>query len=165
MDVFLCAHCRFFVGNTSGLSLVSTIFGVSSVLANLTPFSAALPLGGSDIGIPKLLRKHSGEFLPFRKILDSAAANYRFEELYEKNGLKVVDSSPEDIRDLVVEMLERLEGHLTYSSEDERLQQRFRELMRPGHYSLGSKSRIGRDFLKKYSSLLLHSDMETGLPA
>lgn len=154
MDLFLCARCRFFLGNTSGLSLVATVFGVRSALAHLTPLSAALPLGAADIGIPKLLQRYSGEIVPFREVLNSPAANFRFDELYAQNGLKVMDSSPEDIRDMAVEMLDQLEGRIAYSAEDTMLQQRFRELMRPGHYSFGSASRIGRDFLRKYSALL-----------
>lgn len=162
MDVFLCAQCRFFVGNTSGLGLVSTVFGVKSVLVNLTPLSAAVPLGAADIGIPKLLQKHSGGFLPFKEVLDSPAANYRFNELYGKSGLKVVDNSPEDIRDVVIEMLDQLEGSIACSSDDEMLQQSFRKLMRPGHYAFGSASRIGKGFLRKYSHLLPDSDMQAG---
>ncbi|NDH69101.1 MAG: TIGR04372 family glycosyltransferase, partial [Gammaproteobacteria bacterium] len=38
LDVFLCAQCRFFLGNTSGLFLVSTIFGVNAACANFVPF-------------------------------------------------------------------------------------------------------------------------------
>jgi len=53
-----------------------------------------------------------------------------------------------------LEMLERLEGRTNYSQEDEELQRRFKVLMRPGHYSYGGISRIGRDFLRKYAHLL-----------
>ena len=39
MDVFLCARCRFFLGNTSGLYIVAGIFGRPSALANKAPWA------------------------------------------------------------------------------------------------------------------------------
>jgi hypothetical protein len=51
-------------------------------------------------------------------------------------------------------MLDKTEGKIRYSAEDELLQARFKSLMQPDHYSYGAMSRIGRDFLRKYSELL-----------
>lgn len=53
-----------------------------------------------------------------------------------------------------MEMLDRTENRLFYTLEDERLQERFKSLMNPSHYSYGAISRVGRDFLRKYSFLL-----------
>ena len=65
-----------------------------------------------------------------------------------------VESAPEDIRDLALEMVERLEpGAGKRSNLEDRLQERFAALMRPGHFSYGGVSRVGRDFLTKYESL------------
>jgi hypothetical protein len=65
---------------------------------------------------------------------------------------------------VVIEMLDQLEGNITYLPEDEVLQQRFRQLMRPGHYSFGATSRIGRQFLRKYSHLLPATGMDMQKP-
>jgi len=77
--------------------------------------------------------------------------NFRFTALYREHRLQPVENTAEDIRDLALETLERSEGHALYVPEDEELQQRFRALMRPGHYSYGGINRIGRDFLRKYA--------------
>jgi len=155
MDVFLCASCKFFLGNSSGLHLLSSVFGVSSALANLVPISTSLPFFPGDIGIPKLLRRvDTGEALKFSEILGSPVGNYRFSEQYVKDGIAVEENSPEDIRELALEMLERRIGTPTYTPEDEFLQQRFRSLFREGHYSFGADSRIGRDFLRKYANII-----------
>ncbi|HYA29705.1 MAG TPA: TIGR04372 family glycosyltransferase, partial [Acidobacteriota bacterium] len=58
MDVFLCASCRFFLGNTSGLSMMSTVFGVPCALVNMIPVTSMGWLSG-DLCIPKLLRKRN----------------------------------------------------------------------------------------------------------
>ncbi len=155
MDIFLCANCRFFLGNSSGLYLASTIFGVPSALANLIPISAALPVGHNDLGIPKMLRsKETGELLHYGEILQTAVANFRFAWQYEKAGISVEENSPEDIRNLSLEMLDRLLGQDISDREEEKLQDKFHQLMRPGHYSFGAHSRLGREFLRKYSRLI-----------
>ena len=155
MDVFLCAHCRFFLGNSSGLYLVSTAFGVKSALANLIPISGALPVGCDDLGIPKLLRsRQTGTPIGYGDILGTAIANFRFGWQYDEKNILVEENSAEDIKNLAIELLERLSGAGKYGEEDEKLQERFHSLIRPGHYSFGADSRIGRDFLREHAHLL-----------
>lgn len=155
MDVFLCASSRFFLGGNSGLAAVAAIFGVPCAFTNLAPLSVVYPFGINDIGIPKLIRSSMEKrYLPFKEILDSPIGNFRFTKLYEEAGVRLEENSPEDIRDLVLEMLDITEGKAIYTGEDEDLQQRFRFLIKPGHYSYGAASRVGKNFLRKYSWLL-----------
>jgi putative glycosyltransferase (TIGR04372 family) len=154
LDVVLCARAKFFLGNTSGLSLVSTVFGVPSALVNLIPLST-MPYLPGDLGIPKLLRRsRDGGLLTFTEILDSPLGNFRYARAYSDAGVEVVENSSEDILDLVTEMLDRIEGTFVSDPQDELLQLRFRALLRPGHYGYGAASRIGAAFLRKHSSLL-----------
>jgi putative glycosyltransferase (TIGR04372 family) len=154
LDVLLCARARFFLGNTSGLTLVSSVFGVPSALANLVPLSV-LAFLSSDIGIPKLLRAKTGDrILTFAEILDSPVGDYRYTRLYADAGLEVIENTPQDIAELAAEMLDRLEGRYQAATGDEDLQQRFMRLLRPGHYSHGAASRVGAAFLRKYRHLL-----------
>lgn len=154
MDIFLFARCRFFLGNTSGPCVVSTVFGIPAALANLTPFSSAYPVGVSDLGIPMLVKTSAGETLCFADVLDAPFANFRIAERYRQNGLVLEKNSPEEIRELANEMMDRLDGTATNAETDECLQDAFRSLFRDGHYTYGAASRIGRDFLRKYSHLL-----------
>jgi putative glycosyltransferase (TIGR04372 family) len=155
MDVFLCAACRFFLGNTSGIGCLASVFGVPVAAANLVPLSAALPYGRSDLGIPKLLWSlEKNRYLTFKEVFSSPISNYRWTHLYEKAKVRVDENSPDDIRDLVIEMLERIAGTVVYTEQDEALQSRFKQMMGPSHYSYGSAARIGRDFLQKYRRLL-----------
>lgn len=155
MDVFLCASCKFFLGSNSGLSCLASVFGVPSANANFAPISAILPYGPQDVGIPKLIWSIKEErFLTFKEIFDSPISIHRQDSLYAQAGVKAVENSPEDIKDLAVEMLEKIEKKFIYSAEDEYMQKRFKSLMNPGHYSYGAISSVGRDFLRKYSFLL-----------
>ena len=155
MDVLLCASCRFFLGNTSGLFLVSSVFGVPVALAHMAPMAAAYSVGPNDLSIPKLVADAEGEVLPFAEVFRSGIARYFKAASFDQSGLRVVDNSAEEIRELTIEMMERLEGRVTYTEEDERLQDAFRRLLRPKDYSYGSAARIGRDFLRRHANLLV----------
>ena len=158
MDVFLCASCRFFLGSPSGLSEVASVFGRPCGMANQAPLSTTLKFGRSDVAIPKLLwSEESKWYLSFREVFDSDIANFRFTSLYQARGIRLVENSPEDVRDLALEMLEASLGRAVYTPADADLQRRFKALMRPGHYSYGGVTRLGRDFLRKYEHLLRDS--------
>lgn len=154
MDVFLCAQARFFVGSTSGLYLVSTAFGTPCALANVSPASH-LAFAPSDISIPKLVRSTpQNRYLTFGEIFGRSIANYRFTQLFAENGLIVEENSEEDLRDLVVEMFDRIDGSYSETAEDRARQSRFSALLRPDHYCFGTASRIGSRFLGSHENLL-----------
>lgn len=154
LDVLLCARARFFLGNTSGLTLVSSVFGVPSALANLVPLSvqAFLP---SDLGIPKLVREvRTGRILSFAELLSSPIGDFRYTRLYLDAGIEVVENTPEEIFELAVEMFDRTAGNYVATPEDEALQRRFMALLRPGHYAYGTAARVGAAFLRRHAHLL-----------
>jgi putative glycosyltransferase (TIGR04372 family) len=154
LDVLLCARARFFLGNTSGLALVSSAFGVPSALANVIPLPALPPLA-VDLSIPKLLRSaRDGRLLRFAEVLGPPAHDFRYASLYADAGLEVIDNAPDEIAALVAEMLDRIEGRHVPVPGDEELQRRFMALLRPGHYGHGAASRLGAAFLRKYAQLL-----------
>ena len=153
MDVFLCAGCRFFLGNTSGLSMISTVFGVPCALVNMIPLTSMGWLSG-DLCIPKLLRKRNdARYLSFAEILASEIGNYRMSSFYRDAGIEIDDNSPEDIFDLTVEMLDRLDGHGDKYRDYLKLQQAFARLLKPQHYGYGTAARIGGLFLAKHPEL------------
>lgn len=154
MDVFLCASCRFFLAG-SGIAMVANVFGVPVSRTNVADMEAILIHGPCDVNIPKLVRDSNEQrLLTFKEVFDSPISSFTNASQYEKAAIRMVDNTPEEIGGLVLEMLERTAGTLTYSAEDERLQEQFKSLMRPDHLSYGSSARIGRDFLRKYAYLL-----------
>jgi len=155
MDVFLCAASKFLLGSSSGLVFLTNAFGKASASANHAPLSAVLAFGRDDIAIPKLLWSDTQKrYLTFAEAFSSDIANLRFTNLYEARGVRTVDNTAEDIRDLALEMLEWSGGRVSYTGHDEELQRRFKALMRPGDYSYGGINRVGRDFLRKYEPLI-----------
>ncbi|OGH61376.1 MAG: hypothetical protein A3G34_05160 [Candidatus Lindowbacteria bacterium RIFCSPLOWO2_12_FULL_62_27] len=155
MDIFLCASCKFFLGGSSSLSGAACVFGVPSAVANQAPMAVILPTGSGDLGIPKLVWSRDRQrYLTFGEVLGSTTGDFRATSLFTDAGLMVEENSPEDIKDLALEMLDAVRGAVKYTDEDARLQERFKSLLRPGHYSYGGRARVGKEFLRKYASLL-----------
>lgn len=157
LDLFFCAECRFFLGNTSGLYLVASAFGRPCALANMVPISISYGIGIDDIAIPKRLKRDRA-LVPISTLMRTPAAHYRYTELYEKDRLEPVSNTPEEIRLLVEEMIERLEGRAAYTAEDEARQAAYRAMFLEGvHYSYGGASRIGRAFLRDLDDPIFRS--------
>ena len=49
-------------------------------------------------------------------------------EIFQQKGIELVDNSPEEIKDVVIEMYEYLEKNEKLSEEDENLQKNFKNL-------------------------------------
>ncbi len=167
MDVFLCAESRFFINNSSGLGAVAATFGVPYVLTNFLP-TCALLFSSQDLFIPKLCRSlESLQYMSFEGLMSPPVSTNVMQHQFDNMGIGVVENSPEEINDLITEMLDRLDGRLVYSAEDERLQERFKDLTAEKGTMYGLEDfpincRIGRGFLRKYVSLLPPAD-ERGL--
>lgn len=156
MDVFLCARTRFFLGNTSGLSVLSGAFGVRSALVNMIPHAASLGIGADDLVIPKLLARDDDTLVGFPEIFAGEVATYRAAELFTRAGLTPLENTPEDILALVCQMLDELESGDTKRDPDDA----YRQLLAPNHYSYHSASRVGRAFLEKHRDLLATGDRD-----
>jgi putative glycosyltransferase (TIGR04372 family) len=154
LDIILSAKSRFFLGCNSGLALVSATFGVPCALTNMLPVST-LAARKVDISIPKLLRLDTASrYLTFREIMSSPTSRFFFSYQYDRAGIRILDNTGDEVRDLVVEMLNRMDGTFVDTEEDRDLQRRYMALFKPGHYAYGAASRIGAAFLRKYRHLL-----------
>ena len=154
LDLYLLSKCRFILGCASGLYALAHIFGRPGVAVNNAPLSTVLQIGVNDIGIPKMVwSDEKKRLLTFRELFESPVSNYRFDSRYKESKVHVIDNTPEEIRDVTIEMLNRLDNKQFYTGEED-LQNKFKKYMRPHHYSYGAVSRVGNDFLKKYKELL-----------
>lgn len=150
LDVSLFGTCRFFLGCSSGPSCLVASFGIPAILTNIIPASVAA-IRSTDIAIYKRLWSRSEErFLRCAEVLDSRWSHANtFAQDFEKTGLDIVDNSEEEILEAVTEMLDRMDGRLTYTPRDDELQSKYQRLVSPTHYGFGSTSRIGRLFLER----------------
>jgi len=154
LDIILCAQAKFMLGNTSGISLVSTIFGVPCALANMIPLST-MWFGARDLCLPKLLWDEiENRYLSFKEIMESEIGSYRYASLFRAHSIRVEENSSEDIRDLAVEMMDKLEGSFESDIADGSQQEIFITLFKKHHYAQNTSSRLGSLFLRKHYDLL-----------
>ena len=66
--------------------------------------------------------------------------------------VSLLGNEPEDIRDLAEEMMDRLDGSIRYTKEDQVLQERFKTLLY-AEPLYATSAHVGRDFLRNHSSL------------
>lgn len=151
MDIVLCAQCRFFLGTTSGLMNLASIFGVPCALTNWIG-ALSLPCFPADRFIYKrLFSQTENRYLKFEEFVNPPYAFATDTKLFEL-GVRPEDNSPQDILDLVLEMLDCVEGHHVLSPEEFALQGRAR-LIFDSKFCTGSACKIGQKFLEKNQSL------------
>lgn len=159
MDIWTIAHCKFFLGSNSGLFNVSYLFSTPNAIANYAAGDLlyAVPYGNKDIYIiQKLWDKNRKRLLTYREIADSdIGLDCWTLERYEKEGLEIIKSTPEEICALAREMNEVLDGKFQYTEEDNYLQQKFKSIFKVYHAPYHSPARVGREFLQQNKELFL----------
>ncbi len=151
MDVFLWAEGRFFIGTGSGPQIIPTTFGKPVAIANFGPI-ATIVCGKDDILLPKhYWSEKEGRYL---MLAERMQPEYAFQEsigAFAKFGIRVMDNTPEELRELVVEMIDRLEGRHGETEHERAMQMRFAELAATHQFY---PVNIARAFMSRYPSLL-----------
>ena len=158
MDIYLGAKCSFCI-STAGAGF----FGIPYIFRKPNAFTF-VPIGyffcnnSNHIMITKhhVHRKYKKR-LTVSEIFSSNVALCSSSADFELNGIKLEDNSPKEIRDLVVEMDERINGNYKETNEDRMLQKRFwstyeenmkrLSLKKPIHGKI--KARFGAKFLRE----------------
>lgn len=154
MDVFLWADCRFLIGSCSGPAQIPGTFGVPVVQTNWCPVAPRY-WNARDLQIPKLYwSDKESRLLTFAESIAPPLGFAQLPHHFADAGVRVIDNTPEELREVVVEMLDRVEGRAIYTREDDDLQGRFDRLEPPVRYRIpGGGARRGRDFLRRYAAL------------
>ncbi|MBI3553555.1 MAG: TIGR04372 family glycosyltransferase [Elusimicrobia bacterium] len=153
-DMYLLAHCKFYIGNTAGAVCVPPCFNVPTAAANYSPLGYALWRPG-DIFIPKKYRDTaSGRLATFSELVEKGIDRWQDDKLFRNAGLEVVENSAEEVLGLTKEMNSRLDGTWDPQADDDELQRRYRALFPTGHQITGYPSRVGADFLRRNRVLL-----------
>lgn len=150
MDVFLCASCRFFIATNSGLGIVPSTFGVPTIAVDYLPLANELYIKNGCF-IPKLCWSDAdNRYLTFDECMEAPLGYTHRGETFA--GLTIRHNTPDEIRELVVEMMDRLEGTLPTSIEDDELQAKLNWIR--AKRGVVSGAPMGRAFLKRHADLL-----------
>jgi putative glycosyltransferase (TIGR04372 family) len=148
LDVFLCAYSRFYIGTQSGLSQVPNCFGVPTIYTNWVSL-AIPPWYQENLFLPKLFHwKATGRSLSFLEILNKGISFMQTAQL-DEHGIQWRDNTPAEIRDVIEEMMDRLDGR---SADDSAHQQAQWAALAEAN-GVVVNARMGRKFLAEHFAL------------
>lgn len=154
LDMYLSAHCRFFVSGSDGLAFMSIIFGRPIVWINFVPFSSIYLVSKGHLLIPKKLWLiQEKRMLTFDEMLNTEISTYGRTEQYSKAGIEVINNTPEEIMDVSMEMEERLNGTWEETQEDKILQEEIQRILENTNIRK-FYGRIGAKFLRQHKELI-----------
>jgi putative glycosyltransferase (TIGR04372 family) len=154
-DLYLISRCHLNIGDTNGLNSVAWAFRKPWVSLNMIPVIAAPDWSRIHTIIFKKVRAmRENRLLNFKEMIAWDSRQYAFSEGYRKSGFEIIDNSPEEIRDAVIEMEERVRGCWQTNEEYEQLQQKFCLLWQVDPRNRVFRSRVGSKFLFSHQELL-----------
>ncbi|MGA1870297.1 MAG: TIGR04372 family glycosyltransferase [bacterium] len=155
MDFYLGAHCYFFITSQTGMNTIPLFFRKPIVLVNVVPIAYPPSWTRFDLFIPKKLwSREKKRFLSFREIFESKICFYNHAHEYEREGIEVIENTPEEITDAVFEMKRRLDRSWKTTEEERDLQKRFKATLTHCILRNNATLPIGIKFLQQNQSLL-----------
>jgi len=161
MDLFFSSRCAFWIGTASGLLDLPFVFRRPLVIVNhvspLLPADPRITLYENSLWLfKKFWSKEKGRLLSFREIVENGVGGLTTGAQFAAAGIRFVDNSAEEIRDVTREMAARLNGTWVSNAEDEDRQRRFWEIWGPATHTraLAANARIGARFLSTNPDLL-----------
>ena len=156
MDIYLGAKCEFCVTTGTGFDGVPMIFRRPLVYVNYVPLYH-IHIGSSKyISIPKHhYSKKLERRLTAKEIINSDCFYYLSMAEFIKNNIELEENSPEEIRDVVLEMHKKINNEEFMDDEDKNLQTKFWDIF-PQEKKINNKafhgkrsSTIGSKFLRE----------------
>ena len=126
MGVFLGARCEFCVSDGLGYYAIPAAFRRPNAYVNFTPFHIFFSSRACDLGIAKTVSSlKTGKRLNLSQMGENGIAQFSHTSQYSDAGVSIDSNTPEEIRDLMLEMLDRIEGKWKPQSGDDELQTKF----------------------------------------
>ena len=126
MDVFLGANCEFCVSDGLGYYAIPAAFRRPNAYVNYSPFHMFYSSRACDLGIAKTVSSlKTGKRLNLSQMGENGIAQFSHTAQYLDAGVSIDSNTPEEIRDLMIEMLDRIEGSWMSQSGDDELQTSF----------------------------------------
>jgi len=126
MDIYLGANCTFCISCGTGFDAIPILFRRPVAFVNHVPIGLLVTCQKNTLAITKHhVSKIDGRELSLREILNSDVGLAYLSSDYESKDIRLIENTPEEICDLVIEMDERLNGTWQSHEDDELLQQKF----------------------------------------
>lgn len=163
MDIYLGAKCEFCISVESGFDGVPLIFRRPIACVNVVPLGFLYTYSAHFIAIPKHhFSMQKNRELTLREIFTEGGGFCLRSSDFDEQGIQLIENTPEEIRDVAVEVCERLKGIWQVHEGDDEMQACFREVFLTegsSRYKARSlhgeiRSRIGTAFVRNNPSWL-----------
>ncbi len=159
MDVFLGAHCMFCLSVGSGFDAIPEVFRRPVASVNMIPVGY-LPTYRREAVF--LCKKHwlvsEQRFLSLKEIFSRDAGFCLTASEYTERGIKLAENTPEEIKAVAIEMVERLNGTWKPLADDHDLQRRFWNAFPLESRSPGTSARLHGSVRGTFSAAFLREN-------
>ena len=131
MDLYIYAHCHFAVGSFSGPLDLANSLGKPVVGVNTVPLLPGNSHGfrNTIIGSKLLFNESMDRLMTLNEIIDSNCLHYCFSNEFDENGIKFIENDSETIKQLAIELDNRINGIWRESKIQQDLQNKFWEII------------------------------------
>lgn len=171
LDIYLSAHCHFFISTSTGLDGVPQVFRRPILITDLFPASGQIQYWFPfKLFLTKMIKhQKNGDYLTFSEINTIFSGQSSVERLLKEHNLEIQANTQEELLDIVDEMVKRVNNTWRETDEDAALQASLLNafpvcLIQGGNQAMPAKEqlkiRMGSRFLKQYKLELLQEVAE-----
>lgn len=126
LDIYLGAKCKFCITTSTGWDDIPEIFRRPIVGVNIVPIAGTATYRSTELVIfKKFIDDRSNKVLSLLEILDQGYGYFYKTQDYKDKNITLIENSPEEICDVVLEMLDRLNGSFREDQNDKNRQEIF----------------------------------------
>ena len=161
--LYKLSYCNFFISTGSGLDTLASIQDKPIVFVNYAMFAWVRSTNKKQLTIFKHFKKKNDlKNLSLSEIFNLHLAQAQIDEPFKVKQVEVIENTPEEIKDAVIDMLELIKNDFVVSDENKYSQSKFwnnfmKKIDENNLNNLHSnfvKAHIGFTFLKKNNNLL-----------
>jgi putative glycosyltransferase (TIGR04372 family) len=151
MDIYLSAKCEFCISSGTGIDAVSSLFRRPKLIVNLESIEYFHSFFLNDITLFRKMRNiNNKELLSIKSIIDKGVGGFSRKDSFSNNGVELIENTPIEIKDAVVEMILRTSGEWNDNWYDIEV--------KPVIESIFSKSKLHGKILSKFSTSFLREN-------
>ena len=156
LDVYLSYKCKFVLGDSAGWSAMPILFRKYIAFANIAPYGITLYYTKKNTFIfKKYYSLEKKKILSLKEIKDADIIN-AFSDDLEKKNIRLIDNTPEEIKDLVIEVEKKYKGNFYINESYKDQQSKFTNYIK-NNFFLNSKYTCEYEFQSSCASSFLKS--------
>lgn len=132
LDVYLASVCSLCVSVSTGYDALPTLFRKPTLYANMVPIGMYPSFRHNALALCKsFVDDETGDFISLKELYRRGCLFDFRSPVFEQNGVRIIDNSPELLRSAVGEAISHLVANEPWSSDDESIWAGFREQFQP----------------------------------